>query len=263
MPKTDLTPEKITHPLQLMAAWFVMLLSLVASLLTAAFKIQRPWWAAGFLVISAVVLALLVMSAVFVMLTRFRPHLQGPKEYADWIKDERRFRGETIKEVQVRELRINDAMQQPSAAEKSPSEIQTKAEIKSYLIQISDIEGSDDLLMKLREGGFHAKKYQSSHGRLNAAEQKAIWVGARIPPLIAIPAIKLAAKEWPHLTYLHLSTDGDSQPPDEIHDQLFFGGSTETAENYGLQQWTLDEIMELPDQVSRHGFHRLIRSKYN
>src|ERR1035438_4084294 len=86
-----ISPEKITHPFQLMAAWFVMLLVLVSLLLAAADKIASPAWASGFLVISAVVLSILVMSAVFLMLTMFRPHLQGPKEYAEWLKDERRF----------------------------------------------------------------------------------------------------------------------------------------------------------------------------
>jgi len=261
MADSHIAPEKITHPLQLMAAWFVMLIALVGSLLTGAAKIEHPAWAAGFLVISAVVLAILVMLAVFIMLTRFRPHLQGSKEYADWLKDERRFRGEITKPVQIREISEQKIYKRRSRGstlrlERSHSD----RDIATYIVEISPLEGDQDVLAALRAKGFTAEIYEASTG--TPEDHASIWVGSRVPGPVAVLAMKTVIDIWPHLRYIHVSSDGGS-PPDYIHDQLYFGGSTETAQGYNLGVWTSEQIKNLPDDISTAGLHRLIRGKYN
>lgn len=79
MSGTKLIPEKITSPFQLMAAWFSMLVLLVGVLLAAAIKIEKPEWAAGYLVICSTILIMVVLGCVTLMLTKFRPHLQDGK----------------------------------------------------------------------------------------------------------------------------------------------------------------------------------------
>jgi hypothetical protein len=68
MAGTKLTPEKITSPIQLMAAWFAMLVLLVSILLAAAINITKPEWAAAYLVI---------FTSVLVIWNQSSPHYRG------------------------------------------------------------------------------------------------------------------------------------------------------------------------------------------
>jgi hypothetical protein len=289
----ELNPEKITHPFQLMAAWFVMLILLVGTLLTAAVRIDKPTWAPGFLVVSAVVLSMAVMAVVFTMLTRFRPHLQGPKEYAAWLKDERRFSFETLRTVEIRETSVATAVVTGEAHVEIANEQigsrrfltgvqQDREELEAgcsvvgneiadacqYPVWVSNIRRTGPVLVALRELGFKADVYRLDSSRPNDGEpldnapaHAAIWIGSRVPPRIAVPAIKRVAEIWHHLRFLHLSVDGGN-PPDEIHDQLYFGGSTSTAVEYGLLRWTPKELRRLPEDVSIEDFHKVVRAKY-
>jgi hypothetical protein len=262
-----LNPEKITHPFQLMAAWFAMLIILVGILLAAAARISNPSWIAGFLVISSVALSILVMAAVFLMLTRFRPHLQGAREYAEWIKDERRFRGRVVKTLEIREVR--DTPVGLSASEAiEVTKPQLFGSIARHRVDISSIERADDVLGALRRLGFQADIYRSElqefqpEGYESKSQHAAIWVGSRVPPRVAILAIKTVVRIWPHLRYVHLSGDGPEETPDYVHDQMYFGGATSTARGYDLQRWTAEEIEAIPDDPSSGKFHELIRAKY-
>src|ERR1035438_7799845 len=258
-----ISPEKITHPFQLMAAWFVMLLVLVSLLLAAADKIASPAWASGFLVISAVVLSILVMSAVFLVLTMFRPHLQGPKEYAEWLKDERRFVAYATQRVETREVSTTSGHFLQVQAERS-EEFSKLGEDTGTAIEIVRLRGFQKVLQALNAVGFRAHIYESEldpKRMFSSQGHAAIWVGSRVPSGEAILTIKAVVRVWPHLRYLHLSGDSGA-PPDEIHDQMFFGGSTSTANEYGLQRWTSEELEAIPDNLDSRSFHQLVRSKY-
>jgi hypothetical protein len=274
MAGTQLRPEKITHPFQLMAAWFLMLITLVASLLAAAIKIDRPSWAAGFLVVSAVVLAVLVMIAVFVMLTRFRPHLQGPREYAEWIKDERSLRVKTLHEIaspgglklelasssQEVLTAVTDVRAIPILSEEPPNRSQAEPTTKVIVV---NADGVEKVVAELTRIGFAAEIYKQDleEGLQRNSEHEAIWIGSRVPPRVAIKAIKAAGRCWPHLAYLHLTSD--EYGPDQINDEIFIGGSTSTAIRYQLQRWTRDEIQSMRDDPSPRDFRALIRRKYS
>jgi hypothetical protein len=260
-PKLD--AEKITHPIQLMAAWFVMLILLVALLLTAASRITSPLWIPAFLVISAIALSLVVMIAVFTMLTRFRPHLQDSKEYASWLKDERRFTNEKVERLRVREL--------PAKTTESVSIVQTTTSLQLSssgsvsIMEIVNAPRADDVLRALTALGLpaaiYAPDFEEDYGRqYNLREHAGIWIGSDIPSSIAIQAIKTVIEIWPHLCYLHLSSDGGG--PDYVHEQMFFGGSTSTASEYGLARWTKTEIENLPGQPTTQEWHAIVRSKY-
>jgi hypothetical protein len=61
---------------------------------------------------------------------------------------------------------------------------------------------------------------------------------------------------------MHLSNDDGTDPPDEVHHQIYFGGSSSTAERYGLSSWSSEELLGLDENMSQEEFHRIIRSKY-
>lgn len=94
MPGTQLDPGKVKKPIQLLAVMIAGLVLLVGSFLTAAAKIEKPAWAAGLLLITAVVIVPVFVGVVVIMWTKFRVHLQDDHYYADWLKrQEKTFRG--------------------------------------------------------------------------------------------------------------------------------------------------------------------------
>jgi len=125
--------------------------------------------------------------------------------------------------------------------------------------------GSQALVEALKNHGFNAEIYEepvSLEGPelKDRSEQVAVWVGSRIDPKAAIQALKLAVAQWPELKYLRLS--GDAYAPDYVHDQLFLGGSSDTAKSYGLQAWSHEELLALDEEMSSGAFHSTIRAKY-
>jgi hypothetical protein len=266
MGRNRIIPEKITHPFQLMAAWFVMLILLVSALLTGAANIDTPTWIPGFLCISAVLLVVLIMVCVFLMLTRFRPHLQGPKEYAEWLKDERRYCGQSVSQLSIQE--ITSRPKPVTTALSITDDPVFLKEIISHYISVSNLEGTDRVVGVLRSLGFNVEIYRVPvptkhlHEHDNKMNHEAIWIGTRVPPRVVLLVIKSVLDIWPHLKYMHLSSDGTDSPPDYIHDQTYLGGATSTAKRYGLQPWSAEQIKAIPDNITTDEFHKLVRAKY-
>lgn len=240
-----------------MAAWFSMLVLLVTVLLAAAVKIEKPEWAAGFLVIFSAFVVASVFICVILMLTKYRPHLQEGKEYAQWLKDKNVYSEGVI----VKPARATRRRAIPTKAKPSNTESQNK---QNYTISIIDDVGAEDILQCLSKKNFNADIYNDhldSDRVYEKSRQECLWIGERVPASIAIEAIKIAVSKWPHLKYLHLSSDNPefSSPPDEVHDQIFIGGSTSTAEALGLKPWSAQELSAL----SAKDFHNRIRSHYS
>jgi len=254
MAGSQIIPEKITSPFQLMAAWFVMLVLLSSVFLTAASKIEKPDWAAGYLVVFTSLLALVVIGCVTLMLTKFRPHLQDGKEYAQWLKDKGKyssglvFKGHPSKSISTK------------ASYKS-------ADSKSSLITNVDVNvvntyDSNEMIAHLKSEGFNADIYaQDREPYQSHSGQESIWLGSRVNPSIACQVMKAAIKKWPHLKYVHLSNDG-GDPPDEVHDQIFIGGSTNTAKQFGIRKWTNQDFAQLDDSMNLSELHSAVRDKY-
>ena len=121
---------------------------------------------------------------------------------------------------------------------------------------------SENVVSRLQRLGFRAKVY-SAHGlhELNdQSDHEAVWIGSRVPPRVVLLALKAVLQIWPHLKYIHLSSDSDG--PDYTHDQLFFGGSTSTAQSFELRPWTKEQIESIQDGIDMQSFHGLIRTRY-
>lgn len=259
MAGTKLTPEKITSPIQLMAAWFAMLILLVSVFLTAAVNISTPDWAAGVLVIFSLVVTLIVIACVTLMLTVFRPHLQEGKEYAQWLKDKNAYSPGLIDQEKM-------ALVRPRRTSGEVVASQLIVDKNLHIDVNGRCLGSEKLIAKLRQSGFspakHAERGAGQSIVEDVEELAAVWVGARVQGAGAVQAVKLALDVWPHLKYMELSTDG-SDPPDEVHDALFFGGATSTARERRIRAWTEEEIRALPDSITTEQFHAAIRAKYS
>jgi hypothetical protein len=270
-----LNPEKITHPFQLAAAWFVMLILLDTILLTAAGRIEKPTWAAGFLVVSSVALSVLVMLAVFLLQTVFRGHLLSDtiftrwekERHQYWLKDERKFEGGGIGFEERLEIKETNKIEIPGAAKEQveASDLHLFRRLSIQMVEIARLPDADRVLAELRKIGIKADVYDAlPHQReyLEKSSHQAIWIGKRVPADVAALAVRTAVSIWPHLTYVHISGDLGDKPPDFVHDQLFFGGATKTATDYGLARWSKRDLDKISKDVTLEQFHQLVRTKY-
>ena len=90
MTQHGISPEKVTKPIQLLAAWLIGLFVTNASFLLAAEKIQHPSWGSAMLLIAAVVNVPLFIGALFLLQTKFRPQMQEDSYYSRYLDEERR-----------------------------------------------------------------------------------------------------------------------------------------------------------------------------
>lgn len=261
MSGTQLAPEKITSPFQLMAAWFAMLVLIVSVLLTAAGNIEKPEWAAGYLITFSSVVILVVISCVLLMLTKYRPHLQDGKEYAEWIKDQGVYSSGYIKK-----LSVSPASEKQDLMNLQPTPATTS--INNVLVSVIDALGSVNIVETLKNQGFNAEIYESKYEKNKSiiesikGNHEGLWIGKRIDPKVAIKAIKTALNIWPELKYIHLASD-KSDPPDYVNDQIFIGGATSSAIRAGTKEWRIDELLSLDENMSLNDFHKKIREKYS
>jgi tetratricopeptide (TPR) repeat protein len=86
MSKNEIAPEKITSPIQLLAAWFVALIVLDSAFLAAAGVVSSPTWLPTVLVIAAIVNVPLFLIGMFLLQTRFRPEMQSDEHYSEYLK---------------------------------------------------------------------------------------------------------------------------------------------------------------------------------
>ena len=78
-------PQKVTKPIQLLAAWLVGLIIVNTGFLAAAVKIGTNHWSSGILVIAAIINVPLFLLAIFVLQTKFRPELQEDTYYSKYL----------------------------------------------------------------------------------------------------------------------------------------------------------------------------------
>jgi len=262
MSTPKIEPEKITNPMQLMAAWFVMLVLLVTVLLGAAAKISQPSWAAGYLVVSATILICIVLICVFLMLTIFRPNLQDSDKYAVWLKDQNKF-VETTEPTKVSHKEKLPLLELSS--DLSPKEqIDQFKLLRSCDVTVVNSEYSHLVLQDLLKVGFSASLYERDILTVTneLCETTGIWVGEDLSPKAVLMAIEIALEYWPQLSYLHLSCDSEGAPID-THEQLFIGGANSAVKRMKLLPWSKEDITSISKSISRVEFHKLIRGKYS
>ncbi len=78
-------PQKVTKPIQLLAAWLVGLIVVNGSFLSSAVALGVDAWESSVLVIAAIFNVPMFLSAIFLLQTRFRPELQEDAFYSQYL----------------------------------------------------------------------------------------------------------------------------------------------------------------------------------
>ena len=87
MIRTDqkIVPEKVTKPIQLLAAWLIGLIVVDGIFLTAASLMEANSWERAALVIASIVNVPLFLASMFLLQTKFRPELQEDLFYSQYL----------------------------------------------------------------------------------------------------------------------------------------------------------------------------------
>ena len=106
MSDPTIKPERITRPIQLLAAWLAGLFIVDRGFLVAASNFSSGSWESRALVIAAIANVPLFLSAVFLLQTKFRPELQEDSYYSTYLSQKTNQPIRVSRdEVQVADLR--------------------------------------------------------------------------------------------------------------------------------------------------------------
>lgn len=99
MPDTEIKPQHITKPIQLLGAWLAGLAIVNVTFLSAAAAIDTPAWVPGLLAIAAVINVPVFLISLFLLQTKFRPEMQEDTYYSKYL--ENKYAGTAVKPKQV------------------------------------------------------------------------------------------------------------------------------------------------------------------
>lgn len=85
MPTQKITPEKVTKPIQLLAAWLTGLVIVDGAFLATAINFGTTTWMSGTLVVASVVNVPLFLFSIFLLQTKFRPEMQEDQFYSKYL----------------------------------------------------------------------------------------------------------------------------------------------------------------------------------
>lgn len=140
-----------------------------------------------------------------------------------------------------------------------------KRKYMQYNVHVCDMRGAKQLVSNMRANGFNASIYHSEIEKNKFSrreESEAIWLGKNVPVEVAIPIIRLGIKHFPHIKYIGISGDM-SEPPEEVHNEIFIGGATSTAKEEGLKEWSKEDFSKFSENMSQLDFHAYIRMFYS
>jgi hypothetical protein len=130
--------EKITKPIQLLAAWLIGLVLTNTIFLGAAVYISSAIWTHYLLVIASVANVPLFLFSIFILQTKYRPELQEDSFYADYIINNR---GDKV--LSKKKVTIKATSEEISLSENSNFNfVKYSVAINDYLFNLKNIEKS-------------------------------------------------------------------------------------------------------------------------
>lgn len=137
MSTENIKPERITKPIQLLAAWLLGLILINGSFLAAAAQITHPFWASSALIIATIANVPVFLASLFLLQTKFRPEMQEDTYYSKYL--ERKYSTPpSTKEIikfQKEEENETDKLVELITKKLDSKEPNRKLEVKSILLE--------------------------------------------------------------------------------------------------------------------------------
>lgn len=147
--------EKVTKPIQLLAAWLTGLILIDAAFLTAANALSEPVWAKGFLIIAAIINVPLFLVSIFLLQTKFRPEMQEDSFYSKYLESKTGMLRQPVSSNQLTKLKEE---LYAANTETLKLVLSIQQEIKGLTFEIKDgkakalfLPGNEELERKIKE----------------------------------------------------------------------------------------------------------------
>lgn len=215
---TPIRPEKITKPIQLLAAWLAGLFSVDTCFLFAASQMEAGSFESISLVIAAIINVPLFLAAVFILQTKFRPELQEDSYYSTYL-NQKTNKPVEIKKNEVQFIEISKRLEIIENLIEKPAEKQTE---QPFIFDAVDF-GINVHLKNRAEIRHLLSAYNvqgtSSFGVNNPPpENSVVAISEYLPREVAHEVIEVAKQVgMKHYTYF-------DKIAEEIEEDVLFGG---------------------------------------
>jgi hypothetical protein len=156
---------------------------------------------------------------------------------------------------------------QVAAAKPSAPSIQValqRATKRQYSIEVSRLPNIEALVTALTQQGYSASIYDSPLNDTNKIDKvqqdEAVWVGSDVPFNVVIDILRVALAYLPSLKYVYINGDRGEGRDDPR--EVYIGGATATAKEYGLSPFSSAEFTELLSSSREQDFRSRIRTHY-
>ncbi|EHN67973.1 hypothetical protein [Aliivibrio fischeri] len=153
MSNQNINPEKVTKPIQLLAAWLSGLVVVNAAFLVSATSIGIEHWSSSALVIASIINVPMFLVAIFLLQTKFRPEMQEDSYYSKYL--EAQISPETGQlETEVEKSKFKDSIhlkQQLEDLNKKVNQLSSHIESTPEVVEISQLATN---VMESIEGEF-------------------------------------------------------------------------------------------------------------
>ncbi|MDR7091539.1 hypothetical protein [Cellvibrio fibrivorans] len=215
MEKHNISPDRITKPIQLLGAWLVGLLTIDTAFLMAAAKMDLNSWQSGALTIAAILNVPIFIGALFLLQTKFRPELQEDSYYSTYLNS-RTNEIMKVSKIDILHDQLNSKIQ---LLENKLSKINNNDEENSSLSTLSyavnaNINNQNEIESKLAELGVPAIRTFGVNG--GEPENLIVAIAENLPKN-TVNEILLLAKElgFEHFSYIEHFED--------IEEDVLFG----------------------------------------
>jgi len=138
---------------------------------------------------------------------------------------------------------------------------------KDYSFLVRNFQNVTIFTEKMDSLGYNFQIYNPDISKndfvYNVKEGKSIWLGSNIPFDIAKEVILESKKVYPQLQYIWITGDLNHDSPLEVYDEIFIGGSTESAiKFFKLNPISDDQFQRINELSTLNELHQLIRQSY-
>jgi hypothetical protein len=161
-----------------------------------------------------------------------------------------------FKMTQLESLLIKNSTERNIAIEDATAD--NRIETTGYKFLVSNFRNVSKFLTKMSSVGVNFEVYNTQDPNepreSNYQDHRAIWLGADIPLELAQLVIKESKRIYPHLKYIKISDPGDRD-----FNQIYIGGSTDSAVSiFNRTPMTEADFEKLNSYTDKKEFHRYI-----
>lgn len=130
-----------------------------------------------------------------------------------------------------------------------------------YSFLVTHFHNVDKFLLYMKKNNINFDIYTSPRSFDNDSDSledhRAIWLGRDIDIKTVKFVLQKAKEFYPHLKYISLSDDNE---PEDSHDQIYIGGSTHSALEFGCLPISDNEFEKIQSIENLEDLHKYIKS---